>query len=90
MEIELKDNKVTDDMIELYKVLGKEGIQKIYDIMGTRKFSIKPLIAYIKRECIIKDLRESNKTIKEIAIEQGVCRNTVYAVINSIKNSKEG
>ena len=88
MEIELKDNKVTDDMIELFEVLGTEGIQKIYDIMGSRKFSIKPLIAYIKRESIIKDLRESNKTIKEIAIEQGVCRNTVYAVIKSIKNSK--
>ena len=89
MELEIKDNKVTDDMIELYKALGNEGIQKIYDIMGSRKFSIKPLIAYIKRESIIKDLRESSKTIKEIAIEQGVCRNTVYTVINSIKNSKE-
>lgn len=85
----LNDNNVNESMLELYKAIGKEGIQKIYHTMGGEKFSIIPLVNHVKRERILEALRSTNKSIKQIALEVKVQPRTIYKFLKLKKHHED-
>ena len=85
----LNDNKINEAMLELYKAIGKEGIQKIYHTMGGEKFTIIPLVNHIKRERILELLRTTSKSVKKIALEEHVDPRTVYRMLSFKKKNKD-
>lgn len=79
---------ITDEHLELLKSLGEENVNLIFQIMGGKKFTIKPLMYHIKKTRILNDFKETNKSIKEIAKENNISENTVYRAIVKFKKIK--
>jgi transcriptional regulator of acetoin/glycerol metabolism len=82
------NNNIAEELLELYKSFGKEGIEKIYSILGNNRFTLKPLLDHIKTEQVLKDFTTTNKSITRIALDNKLNRRTVYRTLKKFKAKK--
>ncbi len=84
----MQNNNISEELLELYKSLGKEGIEKLYSILGNSKFTLKPLLDYIRIEQALKDFATTNKSITKIALDNKLNRRTIYRKLKTFKTKK--
>jgi Mor family transcriptional regulator len=74
-------SNVTEDHIGILEAIGKENTEKIFEIVGGKKITLKPLIDYLKRVEIKKAINTTNLPLTTIAKKYKISVKTVRKIM---------
>ena len=82
---------ITEMHLQILDIIGEDNVEALASVVGCKKISLIPLKEHITQQRILKAYQnEPEKSIADIAKENGVNRSTVYRILKiSLKPPEE-